>query len=98
TPHPPLFPYTTLFRSQPAEAFPQTGVGDRVGQEWLTCERIDRLCRNRGGLDERVGPIRLGRVGVFAPVQPSALAANVTHLDEERSEEHTSELQSPYDL
>src|SRR5438067_3463298 len=60
-----LFPYTTLFRSNP---------------DGLICR-----CGNRGCLETVASPVALAR-----------LLEHV--LDRPRSEEHTSELQSRFDL
>src|SRR5207249_11703985 len=78
-PVPPLFPYTTLFRSRGPD---QTNVV---------------LARDRGGV--------IGRavvhdddfvIGVIEPAQPLARVADRPRRV--RSEEHTSELQSRFDL
>src|SRR5207249_12147199 len=69
-----LFPYTTLFRSQPTHdgaAGVRTGLGDAEG------ERADGV--GLGGQSD-------GRTG------------GQKHGAEDRSEEHTSELQSRFDL
>src|SRR5258708_18678767 len=66
-----LFPYTTLFRSQPAQSRP---VGDRA------------LLRRR--LEEELERSR-------AYLCPTALVCLYLGAGKQRSEEHTSELQSP---
>src|SRR5207248_9138740 len=93
-PRPPLFPYTTLFRSPGlpnvhSHAFQRglAGLTERraPGQDsfWSWRELMYRFA-------ERMGPEDLEAV--------SALAEAVHELAPARSEEHTSELQSPYDL
>src|SRR3712207_7073831 len=74
-----LFPYTTLFRSDPGQAGRQLAqVGDRAGE--AQAHGVDAL-RAHGdhGQAGRVEPDRLGE-GELVPAR--------------RSEEHTSELQS----
>src|SRR5207249_10677055 len=84
-PRSPLFPYTTLFRSQ---------EGRR------TCERAQR----RRARVRRVGEgahvhARHAQVGRHAHGGHGQLAQpRVVRLAQERSEEHTSELQSRFDL
>ena len=58
-------------------------------------ERIDWLRGDRGGLDERIRPVRLGRVGVFATVQTCSLAANVIRLDHEIPAEFALDAEVP---
>src|SRR5437867_9473930 len=69
-PMPTLFPYTTLFRSDPAEL----AAGDELAQP------IDRVRDVDVAHDRR------------------AVEADARVALDDRSEEHTSELQSPYDL
>src|SRR3546814_3487435 len=74
-----LFPYTTLFRSQIADAFPRlcrTQDGGNLGRLVLEFDRA--------GFKQR-GPAQIDR-------QP--LARNTNTDGGIRSEEHTSELQS----
>src|SRR5262245_62655743 len=75
----PLFPYTTLFRSEHVEDAAQHFRADRHG---------DRLARvlDRHAADEAVG-------GLHRDTLDRALAEVLRDLDR-RSEEHTSELQS----
>src|SRR5207248_10681929 len=94
-PSPPLFPYTTLFRSTP-------GVG--VVRAVWTGQREDRL----GAVLPELVPLDVveyhlvgdrvdGAVGAVGDDDGDAgLAAD--RVDLARSEEHTSELQSTYDL
>src|SRR5437867_8533061 len=72
----PLFPYTTLFRSDLAPE-------ERAAVRWVPLELTD---------DESV---RACAVPLYDAVVHLAAVASVPDA---RSEEHTSELQSPYDL
>src|SRR5207248_5733285 len=83
-PRPTLFPYTTLFRSRGA------AVGhDRPG--WAVSEpRADHHRRPRRLRAAQARDRRHRRVGRQRPP--------LLRPREGRSEEHTSELQSPYDL
>src|SRR5690606_41210462 len=87
-PCPPLFPYTTLFRSRLRAL--DVGLEDRSEHGEVTVDRLDqrvRLLRVVGHQAQRVGQ-RLLLVDVGAvPVE-----------DVLRSEEHTSELQSRENL
>src|SRR3712207_7618713 len=74
-----LFPYTTLFRS-PLQGAQDRGRGLRAG----------RLERRPFGLQRpRAAPDAGQRAGV-----PVLVARDLTAEEDERSEEHTSELQS----
>src|SRR2546426_8660118 len=78
-----LFPYTTLFRSH---ALSETGQGVRHGPDMLLAAReVERVLRQLGALGhDRASPL-----------------GHSSELDDtlgERSEEHTSELQSPCNL
>src|SRR5437867_8426185 len=82
-----LFPYTTLFRSR-HDAGHEDGVGiSRVDERNRQIASADAARRTRIGRDSR-----------------PAVACVVRAIDadrlprRDRSEEHTSELQSPYDL
>src|SRR5438876_3385072 len=86
-PRPPLFPSTTLFRSAAARAVP----ADRE-REWSAVAGL-----LAGGLTDAPGlasaaPAALASLGALNP----ALGARFRTA--ERSEEHTSELQSPVHL
>src|SRR5256885_9762816 len=80
------FPYTTLFRSRRAARGPR----DRP-------RRLRRLVR---GLPEHERPVAgRGRRGVRAPAGvPVEAGGGQAPRAERRSEEHTSELQSPCNL
>src|SRR5256885_12094571 len=77
-----LFPYTTLFRSGPAPGDRVAGRGDVLG------------CDGEGERDQLPGP--------DAPLpeeqQGDAPAGRAAGVGVPRSEEHTSELQSPCNL
>src|SRR3989454_9276124 len=90
-----LFPYTTLFRSPMQEL------------------DVQRLCAMAGRGEERIGqPARVARVSLqrlrvrrrhgFRPTTSSRVRVHLHRRDGrvhlERSEEHTSELQSPCNL
>src|SRR5207248_8076789 len=88
------FPYTTLFRSLVDRA-------DRLDRYRLACEAELREVQRLAGIPQprsaetdavaqRRGHFGIGRTD---PVEP---AINIKR--QPRSEEHTSELQSPYDL
>src|SRR3712207_7626029 len=80
-----LFPYTTLFRSE-----------DRVRQRQRALDEAQHR-QDDQEVGEVVGRADLGREGVVAlgrlRAEPSEQDAD-DHEDPERSEEHTSELQS----
>src|SRR2546427_7363757 len=82
-PRSPLFPYTTLFRS--ADALALLEPGDPVS-------RLSRLPHDRS---ERVVPALPDDPPV---VQPERRLVDQRGLEERRSEEHTSELQSQSNL
>src|SRR2546426_3308504 len=78
-----LFPYTTLFRSR-SEGFVDQGRGDGEGD-------VADHFKTRNA----EGGTRNSRVGVE---QPMPLHQKRVPLHDGRSEEHTSELQSPCNL
>src|SRR5207248_4344897 len=81
-PTPPHFPYTTLFRSRPAETLADGMTPPFVGALPLEIARE--------AVDEIVS---VGEGEIIA-----AMGLLMTRAKLYRSEEHTSELQSPYDL
>src|SRR5207248_10403005 len=94
-PTPPLFPYTTLFRS----------IGTAVAIPIVTGRR--RL--HRRGMRECISTTVAIPIVAACPTRRSDAAGEQEHLHHGaggehlehgagRSEEHTSELQSPYDL
>src|SRR2546426_4507322 len=78
-----LFPYTTLFRSIVVFTVIMVGVA-------LLTLAERRIC---AWMQDRLGPNRVGPQGLFQPA-----ADGLKNLLKERSEEHTSELQSPCNL
>src|SRR5256885_9549117 len=86
-PRSPLFPYTTLFRSNGRPVVLPRPRGDLPGDEGQRAEGLDdpHLVRPE---DPPVGPSAARRA--VAAREPAVLAV--------RSEEHTSELQSPCNL
>src|SRR5207249_10952817 len=84
-PAPPPFPYTTLFRS-PARRLEHAGIARiRVGG----AEAVERP-----RLSARPG----GRAAVALRGRPALHGSRSPVVDDQRSEEHTSELQSRFDL
>src|SRR5256885_9662964 len=78
-----LFPYTTLFRSR------------EIGQVLVEVARVDddleALPGEEPGHSPSADPVGLDDGGSLTPPAPDV-------LEERRSEEHTSELQSPCNL
>src|SRR5207248_9402330 len=87
---PPLFPYTTLFRSTDLGATrPRCqSNGSKTG-----CNIPRQIAEGENSASHRLELCRLAnQVRRVLNIHPCH------DLDEYRSEEHTSELQSPYDL
>src|SRR5699024_12151878 len=85
----PPFPYTTLFRSEPREL-------DRLGGRFRGgLLGVDRLPR-RDRLAQR-GNARLRHEEVAVDL-PRRIGERLIEIGRVRSEEHTSELQSRFDL
>src|SRR5690348_17879304 len=83
-PRPTLFPYTTLFRSRPAVEKAHLAESTAAFMSTVTA-RIEDASRYREGLvDQLTAPVR------FTQAAREMIA--------DRSEEHTSELQSPVHL
>src|SRR5256885_12450923 len=81
-----LFPYTTLFRSLFQYKASHAAIATESGRD-----------------DGPQGPSAIGNLGAVHPVQAQwrgagAGAGAVRHARRQRSEEHTSELQSPCNL
>src|SRR5207248_7412612 len=91
-----LFPYTTLFRSQRAQE-QRAQDADRHVFLWV----LRFLSRRRDGVEADVCEEHEARAAQHARPSIRAPVARIRR-DEGvvmgRSEEHTSELQSPYDL
>src|SRR5207248_11036536 len=91
-PHPPptLFPYTTLFRSLP-----------ETGRVCRAVEHVGEVVVIAANEVQPVDPIRhlFGHAADVAADNRSPVHERLAdHQRSVRSEEHTSELQSPYDL
>src|SRR5699024_12882505 len=94
-PHTTLFPYTTLFRSHSFEYM--LPCGEAVESR----ANIDFARANKGNWAKWMSPFRTEH----RPLEVVQLSASHTELSQvapkgniERSEEHTSELQSRFDL
>src|SRR5207248_9481135 len=89
-----LFPYTTLFRS----SLVQLGQRGRIAAAQRSEHGAFGKCCGLCGVVQ----IRADRIAATAAALPSPQHAGrglaVLRLHRVRSEEHTSELQSPYDL
>src|SRR5699024_11493800 len=86
-----LFPYTTLFRS----LVHRRGFEVGIAPQRRRCERVLGDGRpGRGTVAEGLG------VQILVPVQDHAQARLIGQVElvDQRSEEHTSELQSRFDL
>src|SRR5207248_9661814 len=82
-PRPTLFPYTTLFRSAHASRQLATGAAGTGGREELTLTIYSHSPH---------------RALLVTSVMRGSVPAVAIDRQGKRSEEHTSELQSPYDL
>src|SRR5205807_8984813 len=88
---PPLFPYTTLFRSsRPADS--GAADGRRARRDGRTDGAPDHAPARRPGADGR------GRDAPLATLRPRRHPLGIELVHAVRSEEHTSELQSPCNL
>src|SRR5256885_9319442 len=79
-----LFPYTTLFRSSPAIAVAVEDHGQGIARDFIP-RLTERFYRVDPARSRELGGTGLG-------------LAIVKHIVSHRSEEHTSELQSPCNL
>src|SRR5207248_4608764 len=87
-PRSPLFPYTTLFRSPAASSCSHTTGLSGVAQKRTSRPRLCALAVNSRSF-----------ASSSAGIGPSPFQREIwIQLALTRSEEHTSELQSPYDL
>src|SRR5207248_9672992 len=97
-PSTPLFPYTTLFRSLPGKGGKGLN-GGRDGDLYLNItlhpHSLYRVSGNDIYLDLPLAP---WEAVLGTKVRVPTLAGAVNMTIPARSEEHTSELQSPYDL
>src|SRR5207248_6965025 len=90
---PPLFPYTTLFRSHPAA--PPTAPLAREPEASAARQTVAAIREAPAGTSPPAGC----EVSGANSWQPAAFLSIHRHRRlHPRSEEHTSELQSPYDL
>src|SRR5207249_10016632 len=91
-PRPPPFPYTTLFRSQihAQRSVTRDELGDHNGAAQ------DRLAAS--GLARRVAPEVRSRLIAFIEIAEGVADRVASPKAAIRSEEHTSELQSRFDL
>src|SRR5207248_11544783 len=92
-----LFPYTTLFRS-----LHPVVVGVRhvkiAGAIHCEASRIREIDLAQGvAVGGNHGPVPLG-ISLLEPTMGGVLICDIEAARRIRSEEHTSELQSPYDL
>src|SRR5437867_8992791 len=85
-----LFPYTTLFRSQEQVFVP---LGHTEGGLSASLYRGARAAAESGGFRTYVLADRITRASCFVCSSTEEAGGS-----RDRSEEHTSELQSPYDL
>src|SRR5437868_12725690 len=83
-----LFPYTTLFRS---------ALSDAKGAPWLTDLQISRE-ENYPELDVTVDREKAGVLGISEQQVAQTVLTSLVGNTQFRSEEHTSELQSRFDL
>src|SRR5207248_9637003 len=86
-PHSTPFPYTTLFRSPGVNGTKLAGASMETG--WLKREYV------------ALPSARISGKRIVVPPWPGIVppgSSSVTRHRRRRSEEHTSELQSPYDL
>src|SRR5207237_9839342 len=86
--HPTPFPYTTLFRSEVRAIGEESRIGDSLRNRREAVERLREIPSlvMLEGLPNHPPPVRPGRKLVR------------TKIDDGRSEEHTSELQSHLNL
>src|SRR5207248_11403263 len=92
----PLFPYTTLFRSR---EFESSGGGAAV-ERGLALEAAG-LALGGGVPEVDLDPHRVQEPegqSAAPPEETAQVEFDGVALEDPRSEEHTSELQSPYDL
>src|SRR5207248_6841618 len=92
-----LFPYTTLFRSTVRACF---GAAAREDSHGLAADRIRGAALSGPGHVRDVGGDRPRRAMSARPRArlDTVRVPNLAIPMQTRSEEHTSELQSPYDL
>src|SRR5207248_11353111 len=98
TPRSTLFPYTTLFRSELKGHVPSVYVLDFWSNYW---QRFSDSGKDLKFLPEKIcvmdNAAEEAMIAEGIPPDRIAVTGN-PHFEDFRSEEHTSELQSPYDL
>src|SRR5207249_5379360 len=96
-PPPPLFPYTTLFRSPPWAQFPDP-IGPHSGRTWhpVRWSEVVSWTTSTVGCSKHCRAVSLVRPWGKAAGRTRGLARK--REIPLRSEEHTSELQSRFDL
>src|SRR5207302_10041713 len=97
TPRSHLFPYTTLFRSHlwavARQLYPQGEVQQKA---WMKVHQKRLL--DKGKIEKLVGALRAIHAGNPAMAEKIRTEADYFERNAERSEEHTSELQSRENL
>src|SRR5207248_4643633 len=93
-PRPTLFPYTTLFRSR--TDIPVSTSAMRPVHDGDSIAVALHICENLSIVTQSSSRYRSAGHGSFWP--STSLRRLFTCTNPARSEEHTSELQSPYDL
>src|SRR5699024_12740700 len=92
-PSPPLFPYTTLFRSSPSES-------SDANPRWESSKISESPRDSPAGARHELAPVR-GGVSCCSStslLEDGELEGEASEGCGSRSEEHTSELQSRFDL
>src|SRR5207248_10998698 len=98
SPHPPpLFPYTTLFRSRSVANEILVGKTDLSYVYTQPVREGARYNMYHGTLEARPVTATTSKI-VYTLFFDNSNLADQAAKDADRSEEHTSELQSPYDL
>src|SRR5207248_11616374 len=94
-PSPSLFPYTTLFRSTTVSGHTRASASDALGG----CRRISTSCSKSPEVPHGFRNTASDESDHHVSGSPSTRRSNRSTISPWlRSEEHTSELQSPYDL
>src|SRR5207248_9041802 len=93
-PSPPLLPYTTLFRSRRTSPAQEARRRSRSSASGKARRETDKAYLKSGRIPRHLHrrPIQAGALSVLTN------RSGINIKRQGRSEEHTSELQSPYDL